>query len=177
MVVVVPEVHDTEDLGGFGILYHDHVALGVLGLYSHAQVIARLVFVSHLQRCLHRSLLLTSPVTTQLQRIVGIESPGSQVSGAAYASEDSPHVGHPIVAPKSQGYPYRVVHGVGLRLRSVGWQALPPASLFGTSQGTTQELNPSGCPVIPRVPCCQVVLVECVREDPHVGELAGMKWR
>src|SRR5215207_8347517 len=62
MVVVVPEVHDTEDLGGFGILYHDHVALGVVGLYSHAQVIARLVFVSHLQRCLHRGLLLTSPV-------------------------------------------------------------------------------------------------------------------
>src|SRR5215211_2090609 len=48
MVILVPEVHDTEDLGGLGVLYHDHVASGVVGLYGHAQVVAGLVFVSHL---------------------------------------------------------------------------------------------------------------------------------
>ena len=50
MVVLVPEVHDTEDLGGLGVLDHHHVALGVVGLDGHAEVVARLMFVSHLKR-------------------------------------------------------------------------------------------------------------------------------
>src|SRR5215217_6607294 len=90
MVVLVPEVHNTEDLGGFGVLYHDHVALGVVGLYGHAQVIARLVFVSHLQCGLYRGLLLSSTVATQLQRVVGVEAPWSKVAGTAHAPEDGP---------------------------------------------------------------------------------------
>jgi hypothetical protein len=36
------------------------------------------VFVSHLQYRLYGSLLVPSPVTTQLQRVVGVETPGSQ---------------------------------------------------------------------------------------------------
>jgi hypothetical protein len=124
MVVLVPEVHDTENLGGFGVLYHDHAALGVVDLYGHAQVGARLVFVLHLQRGLHRGLLLPSPVAPKLQGIVGVEAPGSQVSRLAHAPEDGPDMGHPIVVPQLQGHPYRVVSSVRLRLRSVGWQAV-----------------------------------------------------
>ena len=77
MVVLVPKVHDAEDLGGLGVLNHHHVALGVVGLYGHAQVLTGLMFVSHLQYRLHRGLLLPSPVTTQLQRVFGVETPGS----------------------------------------------------------------------------------------------------
>jgi hypothetical protein len=72
MVVLVPKVHDTEDLGGLGVLYHHHVAICVVGLDAHTEVVAWLVFVSHLQYRLHRGLLLPSPVTTQLQRVVGV---------------------------------------------------------------------------------------------------------
>jgi hypothetical protein len=50
MVVLVLEVHDTEDLGGLGVLYHHHVALGVVGLDGHTEVVDWLVFVSHLKR-------------------------------------------------------------------------------------------------------------------------------
>src|SRR5919107_4439253 len=94
VIVRVPKVHDAEDLGGLGVLYHHHVALGVVGLYGHTEVVAGLVFVSHLKRRLHRSLLLTSPVTTQLQRVVGVKTPWSQVTGSTHTPEDSPDVGH-----------------------------------------------------------------------------------
>jgi hypothetical protein len=60
MVILVPEVHDTEGLGGLGGLYHHHVALGVVGLDGHTEVVAWLVFVLHLKRRLYGSLLLTS---------------------------------------------------------------------------------------------------------------------
>ena len=50
MVVLVTKVYDAEDLGGLGVPYHHHVALGVVGLYGHAQVLTGLMFVSHLKR-------------------------------------------------------------------------------------------------------------------------------
>ena len=98
MVVLAPKVHDTEDLGGLGVLNHHHVALGVVGLDGHTEVVARLVFVSHLKRRLHLGLLLTSPVTAQLQRVVGVEAIGPRpskccLSGVEFASYDllTPH--------------------------------------------------------------------------------------
>jgi hypothetical protein len=57
VIILAPKVHYAEDLGGLGVLYHHHVALGVLCLDGHAEVIAWLVFVSHLKRRLHRGLL------------------------------------------------------------------------------------------------------------------------
>ena len=78
MVVLAPNVYDAEDLGGLGVLDHHHVALGVVDLDGHAQVVTWLVFVSHLQHRFHGSPFLPSPVTTQLQRVVGVETPGSQ---------------------------------------------------------------------------------------------------
>ena len=81
MVVLVPEVHDAEDPCGLGVLDHHHVALGVVGLYGHAQVLTGRMFVSHLQYRLHRSLLLTFPVTTQFQRVVGVETLGPRLPG------------------------------------------------------------------------------------------------
>src|SRR5215203_2979620 len=45
MVVLVPEAHDTEHLRGLRVLYHDHVALGVVGLDRNAYVVAWLVFI------------------------------------------------------------------------------------------------------------------------------------
>ena len=81
MVVLVPKVYDTEDLGGLGVLYHHHVTLGVVGLDGHTEVVAWLVFVSHLKRRLYRSLLLTFPVTTQFQRVVGVETLGPRLPG------------------------------------------------------------------------------------------------
>src|ERR671917_2763390 len=109
VVVLVPKVNDTEDLGGLGVLYHYHVALGVVGLDGHAQVVAWLVFVSHLKRCLHCGLPLTSPVTTQLQRVVGVETPWSQVTGSTHTPEDGPDVGHTILVSECDRHPYRVV--------------------------------------------------------------------
>jgi hypothetical protein len=67
----------TEDPGGLGILHYHHVAVGLVDLHGHTQVVARLVFVSHFERSLHGSLLLASPIPPQLQRVVGVEAPGS----------------------------------------------------------------------------------------------------
>jgi hypothetical protein len=64
VIVLVTKVYDTEDLGGRGVLYNHHVAFCVVGLDGHTEVVAWLVFVSHLQYRLYGSLLLTSPVTT-----------------------------------------------------------------------------------------------------------------
>jgi hypothetical protein len=50
VVVLVPKVYDAEDLGGLGVPYHHHVVLGVVGLDGHTEVVAWLVFVSHLKR-------------------------------------------------------------------------------------------------------------------------------
>src|SRR5687767_7025591 len=97
MVILVLEVHDTEDLGGLGVLYHHHVAFCVVGLDAYTEVVAWLVFVSHLQPRLHGGLLLPSPVTTQLQRVVGVKTPGSQVTGSTHAPEDGPDVGHTLL--------------------------------------------------------------------------------
>src|SRR5688500_17855611 len=133
MVVLVLEVHDAEDLGGLGVLYHHHVALGVVGLDGHTEVVAWLVFVSHLQPRLHGGLLLPFPVTTQLQRVVGVKTPWSQVTRTAHAPEDGPDVGHTFLVSECDRHPYRVVYGVRLRLCSVGWQADPSASLIGSS--------------------------------------------
>src|SRR5215216_897803 len=173
MVVLVPEVHDTEDLGGLGVINHHHVALGVVGVDGHTEVVAWLVFVSHLKRRLHRGLLLTSPVTTQLQRVVGVETAGSQVTGSTHAPEDGPDVGHILLVSECDRRPYRVVHSVCLRLRSVGWQADPPASLIRSSQATTQELNPSGSPVNLGLPSSQIVLADSLLEDLNEGKVEG----
>src|SRR5215213_11307871 len=160
MVVLVPEVYDAEDLGGPGVLDHHHVAFCVVGLDGHTEVVAWLVFVSHLQYRLHRGLLLPSPVTTQLQRVVGVKTPGSQVTGSTHAPEDGPDVSHTILVSECDRHPYRVVYGVSLRLCSVGWQADPPASLIGSSQATTQELNPWGSQVNLGLPSSQIVLAD-----------------
>src|SRR5918995_1548512 len=160
MVVLVLEVHDTEDLGGLGVLDHHHVACCVVGLDGHAQVVAWLMFVSHFQRRLHGGLLLTSPITTQLQRVVGVEAPGSQVTGSTHAPEDGPDMGHTLLVSECDRHPYRIVYGVRLRLRWVGWQADPPASLIGSSRGTTQELNPWGSLVNLGGPSSQIVLAD-----------------
>ena len=77
-------------------------------------------------------------------------------------------------------HPYRVVYGVGLRLCSVGWQADPPASLIGSSQGTTQELNPWGSPVNLGVPFSQIVLADSLLledlnvDNEHSSPLCGV---
>src|SRR5215207_2423756 len=165
MVVLVPDVHDTEDLGGLGVLDHHHVALGVVGLDGHTEVVAWLVFVSHLQYRLHCGLLLTSPVTTPLQRVVGVETPWSQVTGSTHAPEDGPDVGHALLVSEYDRHPYRVVYRVCLRLRWVGWQADPPASLIGSSQATTQELNPWGSQVNPSLIIRVGYLTEAARKS------------
>src|SRR5215217_237051 len=100
MVVLAPKVHDTEDLGGLWVLDHHHVAFGVVGLDGHTEVVARLVFVAHLKRRLHRGPLLTSPVTTQLHRVVGVKTPWSQVPRPTHAPEDGPDVGHAVLVPE-----------------------------------------------------------------------------
>src|SRR4029453_14060017 len=133
----------------------------VVGLDGHTEVVAWLVIISHLKRRLHRGPLLTSPVTTQLQRVVGVETPGSQVTGSTHTPEDGPDMGHTLLVSECDRDPYRVVNVVCLRLCWVGWQADPPASLIGSSQTTTQELNPSGSPVnlgLPSFPPDRIIL-------------------
>src|SRR5215213_3903124 len=129
------------------------------------------MFVSHLKRRLHRGLLLPSSVTTQLQRVVGVETPWSQVTGSTHAPEDGPDVGHTLLVSECDRHPYRVVYGVCLRLRWVGWQAYPPASLIGSSQGTTQELNPWGSPVNLGLPSSQIILADSLLEVLNVGKV------
>src|ERR671920_458420 len=167
MVVLVLEVHDTEDLGGLGVLDHHHVAFCVVGLDGHTEIVAWLVFISHLQSRLHGGLLLPSPVTTQLQRVVGVKTPGSQVTGSTHAPEDGPDVGHTLLVSECDRHPYCVVYCVCLRLRWVGWQADPPASLIGSSQATTQELNPWGSLVNLRLPSSQIVLADPLQASLH----------
>jgi hypothetical protein len=58
-------------------------------------------------------------------------------------------LGHTLLVSECDGHPYRVVYMICLRLRWVGWQADPPASLIGSFQATTQELNPRGSQVNP----------------------------
>ena len=66
-----------------------------------------------------------------------------------------------------QSYRWRVC----FRLCSVGWQADPPALLIGSSQATTQELNPSGSLVNLRLPSSQIVLADSLLEDLKVGKV------
>src|SRR5829696_9808698 len=79
-------------------------------------------------------------------------------------------MGYTILVSKCDRHPYRIVNGVRLRLCSVGWQANPPASLIGSSQGTTQELNPWGAQVNLGLPS-QIVLADSLLEDFSVGKV------
>jgi hypothetical protein len=75
--VVLSQGRYVEDPGGLGVLHHHHVAVGLVHLYGHTEVVSGFVFVSYLKRRLHRSPLVPSPISTQLQRIFEVEAPGS----------------------------------------------------------------------------------------------------
>src|SRR5829696_7237093 len=80
-------------------------------------------------------------------------------------------MGYTILVSKCDRHPYRIVNGVRLRLCSVGWQANPPASLIGSSQATTQELNPWGSQVNLGLPSSQIVLADSLLVDLNVGKV------
>src|SRR5918994_1575945 len=75
LVVLLALVHDLEDPGGRGVVYHCHVAVGVVDLDGDAEVVAGLVLVGDLEGGLDRGVLLVLPVAPQLQGDVGVETP------------------------------------------------------------------------------------------------------
>jgi hypothetical protein len=108
--VVLPQVRNAEDPGGLGVLDHHHVALRVVGLDGHAQVVARLVFVSYLKCRLHGGLLLASPIPPQLQRVVGVEATGARLPGRrirrkAHTLEGGPHIADALLVCEYDGHP------------------------------------------------------------------------
>src|SRR5829696_7007030 len=124
-------IYDPEESRGLGSLYHHHVVLGVVYLHGYAQVVPGLVFVCHLQRDLHRGLLLAVPVSAQLQGGVGIEAPGTEVTWTAQTLEDGPDVSHTVFVPQHDWHPYRVADDVGFRFPLFGGQLAPLGSVSG----------------------------------------------
>src|SRR5215208_2510904 len=120
LVVFLAFVHNLEDPRWRGVLYHGHVALGVVDLDGDAQVVARLVSVGDLEGSLDCGVLLVLPVAPELQCVVGIEAPRSQLAGVAQATKDSPDVRHAVFVRELYGHPDRVVYRVGLRLYPLG---------------------------------------------------------
>ena len=72
LVVLLAFVHDLEDPRGHGVVDHGHVAVRVLDLYGHAEVVSRLVLVRDLERGLDRGAPLVSSVAARLEGVVGI---------------------------------------------------------------------------------------------------------
>jgi hypothetical protein len=66
LVVFLAFVHDLEDPGGRGVLYHGHVALGVVDLDGDAQVVSGLVPVGDLEGGLDGGVLLVLAVAPEL---------------------------------------------------------------------------------------------------------------
>src|SRR3712207_182836 len=120
LVVLLALVHDLEDPGGYGVVYHDHVAVGVVDLDGHAQVVPRLVLVGDLQRGLDRGVRLVPSVPAQLQGVLGVEASRTQLTGVPQAPEDGPYVANAVVVRQLDGDAYRVVYRVRLGLYPIG---------------------------------------------------------
>src|ERR671913_996648 len=120
LVVLLAFVHDLEDSGRRGVVYHRHVAVGVVDLNGDAEIVAGLVLVGDLEGGLDSDVLLVAAVATQLQDGVGVEASRAQFAGVAQTTEDRPDVADAVLVHELYGDPDHVVYRVGLGLYSLG---------------------------------------------------------
>jgi hypothetical protein len=64
-------------------------------------------------------LLLAIAVATQLEGLVRIEAPRTELPGVSEATEDGPYVGHAVLVAKHYGNTDHIVYRVSLELYPV----------------------------------------------------------
>src|SRR5215218_5506097 len=97
LVVALPFVDYAEEPGGARGLDDHDVALGVIDLNGDTEVVSWCVLVCHFACNLHGGLLLAIAVATQLEGLVRVEAPRTELPCVSEATEDCPDVGHTVL--------------------------------------------------------------------------------
>src|SRR5919112_6791625 len=119
LVVALTFVDYAEEPGGARGLDDHHVSLYVVDLDGDAEVVSWFVLVGHFACDLNCGLLLAIAVATQLEGLVRVQAPRTDLPCVSEATEDGPDVGHAVLVAKHYGDTNHIVYRVSLELYPV----------------------------------------------------------